>query len=123
MIPKQSKKCHSDDCNLEQLSRNFHVIPSILITLLGHLHEISFTLKDIDEIIYTTDRDQTILCYKLAGFSISLGNHFCLIIHIKDMWYKYDDMLTPKLTQCEKNTSLGKVNSVFYILHPELCIH
>ena len=113
MIPKQYKKCHSDDCNLEQHSGNFHVIPSILITELGHLHEISCMLKDIDEIIYITDRGQTILCYKLVGFSISLGNHFCLIIRIIDKWYKYDDMLTPKLTQWEKNTSLGKVNSVF----------
>ena len=102
MIPKQCKKCHSDDCNLEQLSGNFHVIPSILITELGHLHEISCVLKDIDEIIYITDRGQTILCYKLVGFSISLGNHFCLIIRIIDKWYKYDDMLTPKLHNGEK---------------------
>ena len=38
MIPKHCKKCHSDNCTLEQLSENFHEIPSVLISELGHLH-------------------------------------------------------------------------------------
>ena len=98
MIPKQCNKCLSGDCNLEQLSGNFNNIPSILIIELGQLHENSCTLEYIDDTLCITDRRQTMLCYILVGFTISLGNHFFLIVPLEDMWYKYDDMLTTKLT-------------------------
>ena len=79
-------------------------------------------MQDIDETIYISNKAQTSLCYILAGFTVSMGNHFYLITRLKDLWYKYNDMLTPKITEWQKNTSLGKLNTVFYILHPELCI-
>ena len=123
IIPKICKNCHSDDCNIEQISGHFNITPSLLIIELGHLPEVPFTMQDIDETIYISNKAQTSLCYKLAGFTLSMGNHFYLITRLKDLWYKYNDMLTPKITEWQKNTSLGKLNTVFYILHPELCIN
>ena len=125
ILPLKCKKCQSNDCSLEQLSGYFLAIPSIFIIELGHLPNIPCTPQDIDEIIYITDtrKAQNCLCYKLAGFTVSMGNHFYLIIRLNDVWYKYNDMLSPKLTEWQKGTSLGKVNTVFYILHPDLYIH
>ena len=100
ILPLKCKKCQSNDCSLEQLSGYFLAIPSIFIIELGHLPNIPCTPQDIDETIYITDtrKAQNCLCYKLAGFTVSMGNHFYLIIRLNDVWYKYNDMLSPKLT-------------------------
>ena len=82
-------------------------------------------IPDFDDgLPFSTRKAKNCLCYyKLAWFTVSMGNHFYLITRLNDVWYKYNDMLKPKLTEWEKNTTLWKVNTVFCILNPDLCIH
>ena len=123
MILANCKRCQSDKSKLELLSGHFQNIPTIFVIELGHISESNCTLKmgDIDESIYIANNERT-LCYRLAGYTLSIGNHFYLMIYQNGVWYKYNDLLSPKISEWEKNTTFGKLNSVFYLLHPELCI-
>ena len=121
---KKCKKCDSTGSNLEILSGTFNAIPSILAVELGHVPETSCTIrtKDIEEFIYISENTKT-LTYKLVGYTLSLGNHFYMQIQLNSVWYKYDDLYFPKLTECQRdNTSIGKLNTVFYVLDEELTL-
>ena len=100
MRRKKCNRCQSAGSNLEILLGAFNAIPSVLVVELGHLPETSCTLQtnDIDEFIYIPDSTRS-LAYKLAGFTLSLGNHFYMIVNLNDIWYKYDDMFLPKLKE------------------------
>ena len=103
--------------NLELISGYFRVIPSLFIVELVHLTELNCNLmaKDIDESLSIRHNEGT-LNYKLVGLTLVMGSHFNLIIRLNEVWYKYDDMMTPKLREWQKDTCLGKLNSILYIL-------
>ena len=117
VIPTRCKKCQ--ECsNLKLISGCFRVIPSLFIVELGHLTELNCNLmaKAIDESL-SIRHNEGILNYKLVGFTLVMGSHFNLIIRLNEVWYKYDDMMTPKLREWQKDTCLGKLNSILYILY------
>ena len=119
MRPKKCNRCQSAGSNLEIPLGAFNAIPSVLVVELGHLPETSCTLQPND--IYIPDSSRS-LAYKLAGFTLSLDNHFYIIVNLNDIWYKYGDMFLPKLKEHSKHTSLGKLNSVLYVLHEKLIL-
>ena len=93
----------------------------MFIVELGYLPDSRCTLqtKDIDELVFISENTKT-LAYRLAGFTLSLGNHFYMIVNLKGVWFKYDDLLSPSLTKCLKGTTLGRLNSVLYVLDVKL---
>ena len=72
--------------------------------------------KDIDKSL-SIRHDERTLNYTLVGFTLVMGNHFNLIIRLNELWYRYDDMLKPKLREWQKDTCLGKLNSSLYVLY------
>ena len=95
-VPNKCKKCRSSNPNLELFMWHFQALPPLLVVELGHLSELNCKLETngIDEMIYITNHSRS-LCYKLAGYTLYIGNHFFLIISINDVWYKYDDIKSP----------------------------
>ena len=71
--------------------------------------------KYLDDTLNIIHKDRT-LNYTLAGFTLKIGNPFTLIAHLNQIRYRYDDMLSPKLREWQKDTSLGKLNSILYVL-------
>ena len=121
MMPKKCIKCQSTESNLEILSGAFNTVPYVFIVELGYLPDSRCTLqtKDIDELVFISENTKT-LAYRLAGFTLSLGILFYMIVNLKGVWFKYDDLLSPSLTKCLKGTTLGRLNSVLYVLDVKL---
>ena len=117
IIPPSCKKCQ-EYSNIVFISGCFKVIPSLFIVELGHFTELNCSLmaKDIDESL-SIRHDERTLNYTLVGFTLVMGNHFNLIIRLNELWYRYDDMLKPKLREWQKDTCLGKLNSILYVLY------
>ena len=106
LLPKKCKKCLATDTNIELLRGHFQATPPLLVVELGHLPELKCQLvpNDLDESIYITNHSKT-LCYKLAGYTLLNASHFFLLINIDNVWYKYNDIMAPKLVEWGKHCS------------------
>ena len=117
MQPIKCKACNSTNSNLDMLEGYFQTVPPILTFEIGHLPEPSRQLiaNKIDETIFIPHRKKN-LCYKLAGYIISIKEHFYLLVKLNETWYKYDGIRSPKIITWDSLNIYGIINSIFYIL-------
>lgn len=121
MQPIKCKACNSTDSNLERLKGYFHSIPLLLVFEIGHLPKLNcnLTASRIDESIFIRQHEKN-LCYNLAGYTVSVKDHFYLLVKLDGIWYKYDGIRSPKIITWDSLNVYGTINSIFYILREEL---
>ena len=95
MQPIKCKACNSTNSNLDMLKGYFET--PILTFEIGHLPEPSRQLiaNKIDETIFIPHRKKN-LCYKLAGYTISIKDHFYLLVELNETWYNMMASAHPK---------------------------
>ena len=110
-------KCRDQEANIEPISMEFSEIPPIFILEVGHLTH-SVQICEIDDTITFSQADR-LLCYTLLGFTIHRAVHFSMRVRHDTIWYSYDGMESPKLTQIRnKEKDLpGRVNCIIYVLN------
>ena len=117
IMPLKCGICHSATSILEKIGGYFKSIPVLLSIEVGHLprHTKTLSAEDIDTsfVIY---QNESQLTYRLAGYSVLIGNHFYSFIPINGEIHKFDGMLTPKIQKWSSNNFPGVLNTVFYIL-------
>ena len=71
--PRKCKEFRSSNSKFELISGFFQSIPPIFIIELGHLTNITIRAEDIEQFIFITNSSKHLLCYKLAGYTLSAG--------------------------------------------------